>query len=180
MNKDLNDALINVQSQLKAPKDKTNSFGRYKYRSAEGILESVKPLLAANGLSMVISDSVQEMGGMIVITSTATIRNGTDSVSASAQAGVDNNRKGMDISQSFGSSGSYARKYAMNALLLIDDSLDSDATNDHKPKADFKPLPTPSQISKMKAAVENGDADKVEAALEKYNVSPELRKNILG
>lgn len=178
--KDLNNALINVQSQLKAPKGQTNAFGKYKYRSAEDILESVKPLLAENGLSMVISDSVQEMGGMIVITSTATISDGKDSVSSSAQAGVDPNRKGMDIAQSFGSSGSYARKYAMNALLLIDDTKDADATNNHQPKADFKPLPTPSQISKMKEAVADGKSEAVEKALAKYNVTAELRKQILG
>jgi hypothetical protein len=86
----------------------------------------------------------------------------------------------MSIPQTFGSASSYARKYSMNALLLIDDSLDADATNDHKPKEAFKPLPTPSQIAKMKAAVENGDSAKVEAALGKYNISPELRKQILG
>jgi hypothetical protein len=179
--KELNDALINVQSQLKAPKGQTNQFGKYKYRSAEDILESVKPLLAENGLSMVISDSVQEMGGMIVITSTATISDGKDSVSSSAQAGVDPNRKGMDIAQSFGSSGSYARKYAMNALLLIDDTKDADSQNDHKQKADFKPLPNASQIASMKAAVASGNSDAVTKALDsKYNASASMRKEILG
>ena len=113
----LQTALIAVQSELKAPKNQRNNFGKYNYRSAEDILEAVKPLLSANGLSMTISDSVQELSGMVVITSTATITDGTDSVSSSAQAGVDPNRKGMDIAQSFGSSSSYSRKYAMNGLM---------------------------------------------------------------
>ena len=178
--KDLNNALINVQSQLKAPKGQTNAFGKYKYRSAEDILESVKPLLAENGLSMVISDSVQEMAGMVVITSTTTISNGTDSVSSSAQAGVDISQKGMSIPQTFGSASSYSRKYSMNALLLIDDTKDSDFSNDHKPKEAFKPLPTPTQIAKMKEAVADGKSEAVEKALGKYNISDTLRKNILG
>jgi len=127
----LNAALIAVQSKLKAPKGQYNSFGKYSYRNAEDILEAVKPLLAENGLSMHISDSVQELAGMVVITATVTVTNGVDSVSSSAQAGVDPNRKGMDIAQSFGSSSSYARKYAMNGLLLIDDTKDADATNTH-------------------------------------------------
>jgi len=135
----LNSALIKVQSELKAPKNQRNNFGNYNYRSAEDILEAVKPLLNANGLSMTITDSVQELGGMVVITATATITDGTDSVSASAQAGVDPNRKGMDIAQSFGSSSSYARKYAMNGLLLIDDTKDADATNTHGKTASSRP-----------------------------------------
>jgi len=127
----LNSALIAVQSQLKAPKNQRNNFGKYNYRSAEDILEAVKPLLSANGLSMTISDSVEELGGMVVITSSVVVTDGTDSVTASAQAGVDPNRKGMDIAQSFGSSSSYARKYAMNGMFLIDDTKDADATNTH-------------------------------------------------
>ena len=134
MNK-LNTALIAVQSQLKAPKNQRNNFGKYNYRSAEDILEAVKPLLAANGLSMTISDSVEELSGMVVITSSVIVTDGTDSVTASAQAGVDPNRKGMDIAQSFGSSSSYARKYAMNGMFLIDDTKDADATNTHGNKS---------------------------------------------
>ena len=127
----LNQALIKVQSELKAPKNQRNNFGKYNYRSAEDILEAVKPLLSANGLSMTISDSVEELGGMVVITSEVKVSDGTDVVTATAQAGVDPNRKGMDIAQSFGSSSSYARKYAMNGMFLIDDTKDADATNTH-------------------------------------------------
>ena len=177
----LNSALIAVQSELKAPKNQRNSFGKYNYRSAEDILEAVKPLLNANGLSMTISDSVEELGGMVVITSKVVVSDGTDSVSATAQAGVDPNRKGMDIAQSFGSSSSYARKYAMNGMFLIDDTKDADASNDHKPKAAMKPIPNAKQIESMKAAVAAGNVDAVKAALDsKYNASEAMRKEILG
>ena len=148
----LNSALIAVQSQLKAPKNQRNNFGKYNYRSAEDILEAVKPLLSANGLSMTISDSVEELGGMVVITSSVVVTDGTDSVTASAQAGVDPNRKGMDIAQSFGSSSSYARKYAMNGMFLIDDTKDADATNTHGNNSAIKSTPAPRATSASSAA----------------------------
>lgn len=126
----LNKALIKVQSELKAPKNQRNNFGKYNYRSAEDILEAVKPLLAKNGLSMTISDEFMHYN-MPFINATVVVTDGIDSVTASAQAGVDPNRKGMDIAQSFGSSSSYARKYALNGMFLIDDTKDADATNTH-------------------------------------------------
>ena len=149
----LNEALVKVQSELKAPKNQRNSFGKYNYRSAEDILEAVKPLLSANGLSMTISDSVEELGGMVVITSSVVVTDGTDSVTASAQAGVDPNRKGMDIAQSFGSSSSYARKYAMNGMFLIDDTKDADATNTHGNSS--APKSTPAPRAAASGAVDN-------------------------
>jgi hypothetical protein len=127
----LQEKLVAVQSKLKAPKSQYNSFGKYNYRNQEDILEAVKPLLAEQGLTMVISDDVQEVGGLVVINASVTIIDGEDSVMVSAQAGVDPNRKGMDIAQSFGASSSYARKYALNGLFLIDDTKDADATNTH-------------------------------------------------
>ena len=127
----LNKALIKVQSELKAPKGQYNSFGKYAYRSAEDILESVKPLLASNGLSMRVTDEVMEVGGAVFINATVVVTDGADSIYASAQAGIDPNRKGMDIAQSYGSSSSYARKYALNGMFLIDDTKDADATNTH-------------------------------------------------
>jgi|TARA_R110000744_G_scaffold63219_3_gene130059 hypothetical protein len=131
MSKTLTSSLLSVQSELKAPKNQRNNFGKYNYRSAEDILEAVKPLLSTNGLSMHITDEVLEVGGIVFINATVVVSDGTDSVYASAQAGVDANRKGMDIAQSFGSSSSYARKYAMNGMFLIDDTKDADATNTH-------------------------------------------------
>jgi len=131
MSKTLTSALLQVQAELKAPKNQRNKFGNYNYRSAEDILEAVKPLLTKHKLSMHITDEVMEVGGITFINSTVVVSNGEDNVSASAQAGIDVNRKGMDIAQSFGSSSSYARKYAMNGMFLIDDTKDADATNTH-------------------------------------------------
>lgn len=121
-----------IQSELKAPKNQFNSFGKYKYRSCEDILEALKPVLAKHGCTLVITDEVKEIGGIVFCESTAIISDGKDEVSVRSQAGIDPNRKGMDIAQCFGSSSSYARKYALNGLFLIDDTKDADATNDHK------------------------------------------------
>lgn len=179
--KELNNALIAVQSQLVAKKDERNTFGKYSYRTAEGILAAAKPLLAAEGLTMRMSDSIAEMGGMVIVTAEVTISNGIDSVSSTASAGVDPNTKGMSIGQCFGSSSSYARKYALNGILLIDDSkLDPD-TQDNSKKVAFKPIPNAKQIESMKKAVESGNTDAVAKALnDKYDVSDSLRKDILG
>ena len=131
--------LIAVQSELKAPKGQYNSFGKYSYRNAEDILEAVKPLLAKNGLSMNISDSIHEVAGMIYVQAEVRVTDGIESAVVTAQAGIDPSRKGMDIAQSFGASSSYARKYALNGMFLIDDTKDADATNTHgkteQPKA---------------------------------------------
>jgi len=131
MSKTLTSALLKVQAELKAPKNQRNKFGNYNYRSAEDILEAVKPLLTKNKLSMHITDEIMEVGGITFVNSTVVVTDGESSVYSSAQAGIDINRKGMDIAQSFGSSSSYARKYAMNGMFLIDDTKDVDATNTH-------------------------------------------------
>lgn len=123
--------LIEIQSELKAPKGQFNAFGKYNYRSCEDILEAVKPLLNKYRCILTINDEVKEVGGIVFIEATAHIKSQTGSVSVQAQAGVDINRKGMDIAQCFGASSSYARKYALNGLFLIDDNKDSDATNNH-------------------------------------------------
>ena len=144
--------LINVQSRLKAPKSQYNSFGKYAYRNQEDILEAVKPLLAENGLTMTISDEIIDSGfdtAMLVVKSTVTISDGEHSISSSACAGIDPNRKGMDIAQSFGASSSYARKYSLNGLLLIDDTKDADATNTHGKDAPAS-MPTAKPASSAK------------------------------
>ena len=127
----LQQRLINVQSRLKAPKSQYNSFGKYSYRNQEDILEALKPLLAENGLVLTLSDSIHEVFGLVYVESKVRVSYGADEISVTAQAGIDPNRKGMDIAQSFGSSSSYARKYALNAMFLIDDTKDADATNTH-------------------------------------------------
>ena len=125
--------LIAIQGSLTAPKNQFNKFGNYSYRSCEDILEAVKPILKKHKASITLSDEVVDMGGIVTIVATANfIDSESDNmISVQACAGVDPNRKGMDIAQSFGSSSSYARKYALNGLLLIDDTKDADSTNNH-------------------------------------------------
>jgi hypothetical protein len=146
--------LINVQSRLKAPKSQYNSFGKYSYRNQEDILEAVKPLLAENGLTMTISDEIIGDGfdsSMLIVKAVVTISDGDKSLQVSACAGIDPNRKGMDIAQSFGASSSYARKYALNGTFLIDDTKDADATNTHGKGATASvPAASPSPTAKPK------------------------------
>jgi hypothetical protein len=123
--------LISIQAELKAPKNQFNAFGKYKYRSVEDILEALKPLLLKYECTLTIEDEVKEVGGIVFIESTAAIQKDMEGRAVTAQAGIDINRKGMDVAQSFGSSSSYARKYALNGLFLIDDTKDPDSTNDH-------------------------------------------------
>lgn len=128
--------LIKVQAELKAPKSKFNSFGKYKYRSLEDILEGVKPLLEKNKASLVIADSIEQVGDRYYLKATATFidtENG-ESVSNSALARESADKKGMDDSQITGTASSYARKYALNGLLLIDDTKDADTDEAHVEK----------------------------------------------
>jgi len=127
----IQEKLLQVQGKLKAPKNQRNNFGKYNYRSCEDILEAVKPLLKEVGASIMITDEVQEVAGIPFVNARAVFFDNEGKVEVTAQAGIDPNRKGMDIAQSFGSSSSYARKYALNGLLLIDDTKDADATNNH-------------------------------------------------
>lgn len=116
--------LSRIQQELKAPKNLFNSFGNYYYRNAEGILEAVKPLL--NGLALIINDEPIMIGTRFYIRATVTLTDGEESVSASAYAREDESKRGMDGCQLTGACSSYARKYALNALLMIDDGKDSD------------------------------------------------------
>jgi hypothetical protein len=170
--------LRKIQAELKAPKNQRNNFGKYNYRSCEDILEAVKPLLDKHKCTLTISDEVREVCGVLFVEAIAFISDGTDSVHTKAQAGIDPNRKGMDIAQSFGSSSSYARKYALNGLFLIDDTKDADSTNTHgkgakstekswlnKGTAEFKKVQT-----YLKGG---GNISKVE---EKYRISKEVKE----
>jgi|TARA_R110000744_G_scaffold244494_1_gene361357 hypothetical protein len=123
--------LVKVQNELKAPKSQFNSFGKYKYRNAEDIFEAAKPICYKYGLFLSISDAVIEVGGQLFVESSATITDGEKSIQVKAQAGLDMNRKGMDKAQSSGASSSYARKYALGGMFLLDDTKDADATNTH-------------------------------------------------
>ena len=138
--------LQGIQSSLKAPKGQTNNFGGYRYRSAEDILTSVKPLLAEWACTLVITDEMVEVGGRVYVKSTAVIASTDDSSDSSihvnAYAREAETKKGMDDAQITGSASSYARKYALNGLFAIDDTKDPDATNDHGSKL---PKPTTKQ-----------------------------------
>lgn len=125
---ELGKKLSAIQSELKAPKDQYNSFGKYKYRSAESILEAVKPLLKKNGTYLTLSDEICPVGERIYVKATATIYDcdSEDKISNVAFAREDDAKKGMDGSQITGTSSSYARKYALNGLFLIDDTKDAD------------------------------------------------------
>ena len=138
--------LLNVQSELKAPKSQYNSFGKYKYRSCEDILEALKPILNKNKATVIISDDILFVEGRHYIKATVKFidtENG-EMVENSALAREDEVKKGMDSSQITGSVSSYARKYALNGMFAIDDTKDSDSTNTHGVEPD---KPEPAKLS---------------------------------
>lgn len=124
--------IVSIQSELKAPKGQYNSFGKYNYRSCEDILEGVKPLLAKHGLVLTIQDSIDLIGDRFYVKATATITDGKEQLSTSAYARESLDKKGMDASQVTGATSSYARKYALNGLLAIDDTKDADTMDNSK------------------------------------------------
>lgn len=125
-----NERVIALQNELKAPKSKYNSFGKYAYRSCEDILEAVKPLLAKHGLRLNISDQVIYFGngdqGRFYVKATTALTDGESWLTSEGWAREEETKKGMDGSQITGTASSYARKYALNGLLLIDDTKDAD------------------------------------------------------
>ena len=118
------DKFIDVQSELKVPKNQYNSFGKYKYRSVEDIQEAAKPVLKKYGLCLTITDEISQIGDRFFVKATASICDPEDGThhEATSSAGIDFTKKGMDASQVVGCASSYARKYALNALFLLDDS----------------------------------------------------------
>ena len=180
----LNEKLSKIQVEFKANKSKFNSFGKYNFRSAEDILEALKPYNEKYGVYFTIS----EMGGasseIPIIYSTATIydNNGINEISATAIVGVDLAQKGMQIPQAFGSASSYGKKYALGNLLLIDDTQDADATNTHgKPAAtedDQKWLNvnTP-EFTKAIEYLKNGG--NIEVIEKKYKLAAKTKQELL-
>jgi hypothetical protein len=124
--------LIMIQQGLKAPKNQRNTFGNYNYRSAEDILEAVKPLLAEQVCTLTISDEMVEVGNRVYVRATVTLTSEKESVQTTAFAREEETKKGMDAAQITGSASSYARKYALNGLFCIDDTKDPDSTNKHE------------------------------------------------
>lgn len=136
--------LNTLQTELKAPKGQFNKFGGYSYRSCEDILEAVKPLLKKTGAVITVSDEITAIANRVYVKATATLRYGEETLENSAYAREAETKKGMDESQVTGAASSYARKYALNGLLCIDDNKDADATNTHG-KDEETPLPAKKQ-----------------------------------
>ena len=132
--------LKKIQSELNAPKDAFNTFGKYYYRSAESILKAIKPLLAETGLVLTVSDDIIAVSDRIYVKATAKITDGEHTVETSALAREPLNKKGMDDSQITGAASSYARKYALCGLLAIDDNKDVDALPPEDKRSQSKPL----------------------------------------
>ena len=131
MNKSLVQALAVIQQSLKAPKSQNNTFGKYKYRNCEDILEAVKPLLGE--LALFINDDIVLVGDRHYVKATVTLTDGESSIHNTAYARESLSKKGMDDSQVTGSTSSYARKYAMNGMFCIDDTKDADNFDNSKP-----------------------------------------------
>ena len=144
----INEKLLDIQTELKAPKGQYNSFGKYKYRSCEDILEAVKPLLKKNKCMLTVGDEIVNIGDRYYIKATATISDGEGSVSNTAYARETEKKSGMDESQITGTASSYARKYALNGLFLIDDTKDAD-TDEFVEKTSEK-MATEKQIALMR------------------------------
>lgn len=164
----LHEKLLAIQTKLKAPKGQYNSFGKYSYRSAEDILEAVKPLNAEQGVLLTITDEIKEIGGRVYVVATATVSDGTDTLQVSAFAREPENKKGMDESQITGATSSYARKYALNGLYAIDDNNDAD-TDEHKQQQDNAPKKQQGQKQQAQKQQEKGFTEQeLHELVEKY------------
>jgi hypothetical protein len=170
------DYLIAIQSELKAPKNQVNSFGKYKYRSAEDILEAVKPLLKKYNCYLTITETTQEIAGYLVLTSKVSISDGEETIFVEAQAGINPNRKGMDIAQSFGSSSSYAKKYALGNLFLLDDTKDADSNKVNEP---IKPQMTTDIFNAMLEAINTGKSSAVMSKMINYSMSEKQESTLM-
>lgn len=169
--------LVEIQNELKAPKSQFNKFGGYKYRNAEDILEAVKPLLFKHKCTLTISDDIVCAGERIYVKATVIISNGANSILVSAFAREPEVQKGMSESQITGASSSYARKYALNGMFAIDDTKDSDATNEGK-EDDGKPWlnrNTPQFDAAHKYVIDGGKITDIE---KKYKLSKEVKEQL--
>lgn len=151
--RNLCEKLIAIQHELKAPKGQYNSFGKYKYRSCEDIIEAAKPLMFKERVALVLSDEALVVGNRFYIKATALLidNDSGDTIQSSGWAREDEVKKGMDGSQITGTASSYARKYALNGLFAIDDTKDAD-TDEHAQernaranKSESEPIPEPTQ-----------------------------------
>ena len=164
----LNQKLATIQTKFKSKKSRFNSFGKYYFRSAEDILEATKPYLIELGVTVTIQEQLIETNPMPIIESCARISDGDTSIAAKALVGVDLNQKGMQTPQQFGTASSYGKKYALGNLFLIDDTQDADATNGLTMNK--------AAIQKARDFVQAGG--KLDAIKKKYNVTPDIEKQI--
>ena len=156
--------LSKIQTKFKSKKSRFNSFGKYYFRSAEDILEATKPFLLELGVTVTVNEELIATEPMPVIQTTATVTDGEGTITATSVVGVDLNQKGMQAPQQFGSASSYAKKYALGNLFLIDDTQDSDATNNHgKSKSKL------TDIIAAKNFIANGG--KIDAIKKKYQLT---------
>ena len=160
----INEKLSQIQVRFKSKKSRFNSFGKYYFRSAEDILEAIKPFNKELGVYVTINEELVASEPVPMLKTTATLCDGTSSVSASALVGVDLNQKGMQTPQQFGSASSYGKKYALGNLFLIDDTQDSDATNTHGKSKDKL-----TDIDKAKSYIQSGG--KIDAIKAKYQLT---------
>lgn len=169
-----------VQVKLNAPKSRYNSFGNYNYRSLEDILEAVKPLLVESGLSLWLSDTIELIQDRYYVKATATLTDGKETIQTSALARESLAKKGMDESQCTGGASSYARKYCLNALLLIDDVKDAD-TDEHHQTTNQKPDEDKKWLSEGGDGVKSTTQEefiKVEEAVKSGRINaPQLRNH---
>lgn len=176
----IGDKLAAIQNKLKAPKGRYNDFGKYKYRSAEDIYEAVKPCLAEYGCILTLSDEVKLIGSRYYIVATATLVevDSGEKISVSAMAREEETKKGMDGSQITGTASSYARKYALGGLFLLDDTKDADTNEYH---VQTTPEDRPAQKIDIEALVDwAADADiPVEKLLKRAGVDA-LEKLTVG
>lgn len=180
MSKSLNKILSQIQVELKAEKSKYNSFGKYNYRSAEDILEALKPHLTKHNVTVRIVEDIVGYDPLTMIRCNAVISDGEDEISAVAIVAVDMEQKGMQMAQRFGATSSYGKKYALGNLFLIDDTRDADATNTHgKGVSQVKKLKmTADAVKKAMEYVRSGGSyDDIE---KKYAVTAAQKKKILG
>ena len=182
--KELNQKLAQIQTELKTKKSSYNSFGKYYFRKAEDILEATKPFLLKHGVSVTINEELTNSCENPVIKSTATISDGDNQITATAIVGVDLNQKGMQMPQKYGAASSYAKKYALGNLFLIDDTQDADGSNEHggsvvnRLKERAKPTITTGQLTKAKEYIAAGG--KIEAIESKYKLTAADKKELNG
>ena len=171
--KELNLKLAEIQTKLKAKKSSYNSFGKYYFRKAEDILEAIKPFLIEHGVTVTINEEIIATDPVPTMQSTATISDGENAIHATALVGVDLNQKGMQTSQQFGAASTYGKKYALGNLLLIDDTADADATNDHGKR---RPRISSDNLEKAKKFLNNGGL--LKTLQSQYDIAPEVLKEL--